>query len=615
MGLSSESHNLLASILKEQKAESIPYQVVNNLNDNKSVDKVVSQFEDILFAESDPEFDQKIEEAALKINDLKEKGEAIDKEIKELKKKYNDSLEKKQTVLETKVNAAVAALKNDLRTVGAGGHRFFEETIKSNKIVSEEKYKSDTSAIPGETYGSVIKTNVNASSNGKSYTNAVYLSMDFQGLKLKLFGFGDKSTMTGVSNEGYVKENMETHRYMSDIFYVMHALFPKDSEDASIIGKNYVTSPGGSVSIMRAPFPCEVKKLTWANVLSSDAVNDEVIRDEISVYENKIRLKYSLLANSSILVDKYEKYVENLLKGLTEAGTTTPIFQKGELESLQAKNLKYEDIKDKISVFPSYTIKLIEAYPGNKVVDKFDDDVTNENSAKWSELAEVNAEKDKINTEKEAIEDRKNKAKKESLKTDATFDPAAELAKLDVAETNNQVVKNYLQSIKDSLESVGRGLDPVEQNELDQLTHYIENGEVPSPERRILPMELKAALGANEIKELADRVNGAKSKINKAELIKYCKEVLAKKPELIDDTYDLPNDQAKDNLKKQILKKMEDYKEDQKGLVRLDLSVYGDGKEFSEDGIIKYYTEKLGGQDHAKKHYKKSFEDNKQENF
>jgi len=62
-------------------------------------------------------------------------------------------------------------------------------------------------------------------------------------------------------------------------------------------------------------------------VLSSDAVNYEVIRDEISVYENKVRLKYSLLANSSILVDKYEKYVENLLKGLTEAGTT-PFFQK-----------------------------------------------------------------------------------------------------------------------------------------------------------------------------------------------------------------------------------------------------------------------------------------------
>jgi len=87
--------------------------------------------------------------------------------------------------------------------------------------------------------------------------------------------------------------------------------------------------------------------------------------------------------------------------------------------------------------------------------------------AKWSELAEVNAEKGKINTEKEAIEDGKNKAKKgrvsglitqfktlrdkagkrsyrellfmhnilgwikkwEVLKTDATFDPAVELAK------------------------------------------------------------------------------------------------------------------------------------------------------------------------------------------
>jgi len=47
--------------------------------------------------------------------------------------------------------------------------------------VSEEKYKSDTPAIAGETYGSVIKTNINASSNGKSYTNAVYLSVDFQG--------------------------------------------------------------------------------------------------------------------------------------------------------------------------------------------------------------------------------------------------------------------------------------------------------------------------------------------------------------------------------------------------------------------------------------------------
>ena len=83
----------------------------------------------------------------------------------------------------------------------------------------------------------------------------------------------------------------------------------------------------------------------------------------------------------------------------------------------------------------------------------------------------------------------------ESLKPDATFDPTAELAKLDAAETDNQgilakynhwvghgtcfterlenwkkddgkyfneeAVKNYLSEIKDSLESVEQWLDPI----------------------------------------------------------------------------------------------------------------------------------------------------------
>src|SRR6185369_17463531 len=98
MGLSSESHNLLASILKEQKAESIPYQVVNNLNDNNPVDKVVSQFEDILFSESDPEFDRKHEKAILEVKDLEDKGKVVDKEIAELEEEYNQKLEKEQTI-------------------------------------------------------------------------------------------------------------------------------------------------------------------------------------------------------------------------------------------------------------------------------------------------------------------------------------------------------------------------------------------------------------------------------------------------------------------------------------------------------------------------------------
>jgi len=87
MGLSSECHNLLASILKEQKAESIPYQVVNNLNDNKPVDKVVSQFEDILFSKFDPEFDQKIEDKTIALGELLRKEEEITKEIGRLRKK------------------------------------------------------------------------------------------------------------------------------------------------------------------------------------------------------------------------------------------------------------------------------------------------------------------------------------------------------------------------------------------------------------------------------------------------------------------------------------------------------------------------------------------------
>ena len=46
MGLSSASHTLLAAILKEQKGETISYQVVNNLDNNQPVDKVITQFED-----------------------------------------------------------------------------------------------------------------------------------------------------------------------------------------------------------------------------------------------------------------------------------------------------------------------------------------------------------------------------------------------------------------------------------------------------------------------------------------------------------------------------------------------------------------------------------------
>jgi len=49
---------------------------------------------------------------------------------------------------------------------------------------------------------------------------------------------------------------------------------------------------------------------------------------------------------------------------------------------------------------------------------------------------------------------------------------------------------------------------------------------------------------SNGIKELADKVNGKGAKIKTPDLVKYCKDTLAKKPELIDDIYDLPRDNA-----------------------------------------------------------------------
>ena len=73
MGLSKAATNLLIFFLKEQKAESIPYQVVNNLDNNQPVDKVISQFEDNLFAESNPEFDQKIEDRTIALGELLKK--------------------------------------------------------------------------------------------------------------------------------------------------------------------------------------------------------------------------------------------------------------------------------------------------------------------------------------------------------------------------------------------------------------------------------------------------------------------------------------------------------------------------------------------------------------
>src|SRR5690348_8741757 len=121
MGLSSASHTLLAAILKEKKAESIPYQVVNELLPNQPVDKVITQFEDILFAESDPEFDQKIEDRTIALGELLKKEEEVTKEIERLRKKFSTEIFKKQTDLRNRiVNDLIPELKADLENNGVG---------------------------------------------------------------------------------------------------------------------------------------------------------------------------------------------------------------------------------------------------------------------------------------------------------------------------------------------------------------------------------------------------------------------------------------------------------------------------------------------------------------
>jgi hypothetical protein len=86
-------------------------------------------------------------------------------------------------------------------------------------------------------------------------------------------------------------------------------------------------------------------------------------------------------------------------------------------------------------------------------------------------------------------------------------------------------------------------------------------------------------------------------------------------PETVIKTIALKELEADSNLKAQILNEMKKFKEDQKGLIRLDLSVYGDDKDFSEEGIVRYYYEKLGGRNHARRSMKKPLKDNLQEVF
>ncbi|CAG8661316.1 15303_t:CDS:2 [Funneliformis caledonium] len=359
----------------------------------------------------------------------------------------------------------------------------------------------------------------------------------------------------GSSNSmGYFGDSGKS---FDDILYIMHALFLKDSNyqdnpflkvgtDASIIGKNYFIESGSAIYNNDEAIDFS----EYSTVLSSNAVSLKKIHEkEITVYEKKLSSETSSMFHRFILRNNEYKLVKKEFDRVANKVALTTMKSLASFRNTTDANVVLENLKGE------------DAKLGKKV----------------DELREISSKQSKVNSEKETAKDAKKLQISESLKTNATFDLAAKLAKLDAAKTDNQ----------NSLESVEQKLDSVKQNELDQINHYIENGEV-SIEERILPIELKGAL------EVKTNVFN---------------------PEIVVETIALQEIKADSNLKKQILKKMEDYKEDQKGLVRLDLSVYEDDKEFTEKGIIKYYAEKLGGQNYIKKYYEKPFEDNQQEGF
>ncbi|CAH1770979.1 11797_t:CDS:2, partial [Entrophospora sp. SA101] len=159
----------------------------------------------------------------------------------------------------------------DLRIVNTGGRKFLEFIIENGKNFSELNYKSDVPATT-EHYGSIIKTDIDKDKLFE-YIDSSDCAWD-AGDKKKF-----KDLMSYLYSNTKRKKNIskgefkERRRYISDIFYVMHALFPKDSNykdspfikkgaDASIIGKKYVDN---STNVLKAPFDVEEKHLTWAN--------------------------------------------------------------------------------------------------------------------------------------------------------------------------------------------------------------------------------------------------------------------------------------------------------------------------------------------------------------
>ncbi|CAJ0915284.1 2121_t:CDS:2 [Entrophospora sp. SA101] len=313
-GLSTNGNEFLISLMEPRRNNSLAYQLINTKEDGEGkIDKMVKEYQTVLFRKNNKTLDLKLKEALITFAKVSEEEEKVAKEITELEKKYNPQVLQEQTDLEDKVNAAVTALKDDLRIVNTGGCKFLDELVKNGSNIADS-------------CRTIIQTGYNV--NGKPYTNRTFLLEDFpiqiitilkDLVKDKLFAYIDSS----IKKFRDTKEVKKLRIYVSDIFRVMHTLFPKGSiykdspflkvgNDVSVIGKKYADVSANFFQAHKVFFPYEEKPLTWADVLSKDAVNNEKVHEEaITLYEKKWHLynpiRYFMRLN-------YELYVEDFLK-------------------------------------------------------------------------------------------------------------------------------------------------------------------------------------------------------------------------------------------------------------------------------------------------------------
>jgi len=203
---------------------------------------------------------------------------------------------------------------------------------------------------------------------------------------------------------------------------------------------------------------------------------------------------------------------------------------------------------------------------------------------------------------------------------------------------NEEAIKKYFELLKHNLNKAKkiRGLSPEEVADLASITNYLENVpklrkgdlelvlkiDVDMPEERVEEWvnygdEKKFKEDASEIKKIADIINDLP---DKTPFFAEVKTYLAGKTGVTPPPADNVDEQDKlnhyftlspehffgiysvwklktDSAEKENTKKEMEKAKDSEGTL-LSKTVYGDGKEYTDKGIIKYYAEKLGGVKH-----------------